>query len=64
MLLNKTGGSVYWSVCISVRLVSINACATAKGRIAQPLLKGAWLQQSIGCAAVQLHMPARMHMRL
>jgi hypothetical protein len=40
--------------------VSINACATAKGRIAQPLLKGAWLQQSIGCAAVQLHMPARM----
>jgi hypothetical protein len=32
----KQGGSVYWSVCISVRLVSINACATAKGELHSP----------------------------
>jgi len=39
-----------------------NACAVAKGRIAHALSKGASLKDSIGCATVQLHIPAHMHM--
>ena len=40
----------------------VNGCATAKGRIAHALFIGTSLRDSIGCAAVQLHVPAHMHM--
>jgi len=40
----------------------VNGCATAKGRIAHALLRGTSLRDSIGCVAVQLHIPAHMHM--
>jgi len=44
--------------------MSKNGCAMAKGRIAHTPLKGAFLKDSIGCAVVQLHIPAHMHMHL
>jgi len=44
--------------------MSKNGCAMAKRRIAHAPLKGAFLKDSIGCAVVQLHIPAHMHMHL
>ena len=34
----------------------------AKGRIAHAPLRGTSLRDSVGCAVVQLHMPAHTHM--